>query len=100
METPIQILLVRDRTNADTSAYESMLRLAFEGTSDPADSASTYLLDAVDLQIRVLDLPRVPREEPLDQLLNGARRTVTVAVHSDTDSVGNRPSKTRQRDPC
>lgn len=64
-----------------------MLRLAFEGTSDPADSASTYLQDAVDLQIRVLDLPRPPLGKALDQSLNGARRTVVVAVHSDTDSV-------------
>ena len=64
-----------------------MLRLAFEGTSSPADSAATYLQDATDFQIRVLDLPQVPRGEPLDRLLNGARRTVAVAIHSDTDSV-------------
>ena len=63
------------------------MRLAFEGSAGPAGSASTYLQDAVDLQIRVLDLPRIPRREPLDGLLTGARRTVVVVVHSDADSV-------------
>ena len=83
METPAQIILVRDRSNADTNAFEGMLRLAFEGSAGPAGSASTYLQDAVDLQIRVLDLPRIPRGKPLDGLLTGARRTVVVVVHSD-----------------
>ena len=87
VETPAQIILVRDRSNADTNAFEGMLRLAFEGSAGPAGSASTYLQDAVDLQIRVLDLPRIPRREPLDGLLTGARRTVVVVVHSDADSV-------------
>lgn len=87
METPVQIVLLRDALNVETSAFETMLRLAFEGSAGPVSSPSTYLDDAVDLQIRVLDLPEAPLGNALDRLMMGARKTVAVVVHAAADDV-------------
>ena len=87
METPIQIVVLRDRTNIATDEHVAMLRLAFEGASSLAESPSTYLDSAVDLQIRVLDPPAVPTDAALATLLAGSARTVVVIVDSEAEEV-------------
>ena len=97
MQTPLQIVLHRDPSNAETRAFETMLRLAFEGSAGPVGSPSTYLADAVDLQIRVLDLAETPRGNALDGLLRGAGRTVAVVVYGDADNTFDASATLRDR---
>ena len=88
METPIQVVVLRDRSNEATDEHVAMLRLAFEGTSGSTRAANAYLERTIDLQIRVLDPPNVPRGPSLGRILSGAARTIVVVVHSDADDVG------------
>ncbi len=78
--TPIQIVVSRDRDDRRTDAYADTLRLAFEGSAEPASSPSAYLADAVDLGVRVLE-PATDIEEPeIEALVGGAQETVLVVI--------------------
>ena len=77
---PIQIVVVRDKTAAQTNVFVDTLRLAFEGTNDSVDSPSTYLSDAADLGIRVLDPAADLNDSEIATLLEGARNTVVVVL--------------------
>ena len=88
METPIQIVVLRDHSNEAADEHVAMLRLAFEGASRSTESADAYLDGVIDLQIRVLDPPGVPREGvSVGRILASAARTVAVVVYSDADDV-------------
>ena len=78
--TQLQVILLRNRAEPDTDVYADTLRLAFEGTANQENPGNTYLDDAVDLQIQVLDLPEIPGESALKPLLGGARHSVLVIV--------------------
>jgi len=80
VRTPVQIVVVRDRTDRRTDVYVDTLRLAFEGSADPAGSPSTYLAEAVDLGIRVLEPEGSLTAGEVDRLLEGARDTVFVVI--------------------
>ena len=93
MRTPIQIVLIRNLSNAAADAYVDTIRLAFEGSAGEAGSPDSYIGDAIDLGIRVLELSRdaKPKEGDVDRLVHGARCTVVVVFgdgeHQWTDLV-------------
>ena len=78
--TPIQIVVVRDKTDPQTNVFVETLRLAFEGRSDSVDSPSSYLSDAVDLGIRVLEPAANLDDSETTTLLGGARNTIVVVI--------------------
>ena len=78
--TPIQIVVIRDIDDPRTEVFVETLRLAFEGSGDAVESPSTYLSDAVDLGIRVLEPIANIGEAEIDVILNGARETIVVVV--------------------
>ena len=78
--TPIQIVVSRDRDDRRTDVYADTLRLAFEGSAEPASSPSAYLADAVDLGVRVLEPARDIEEAEIEALVGGAQETVVVVV--------------------
>lgn len=80
MRTPIQIVVIRDPDNDASNPYVDTLRLAFEGSAGEAGSPDTYIGDAIDLGIRVLDVARNRglEDEEVDRLTSGARYTVVV----------------------
>ena len=79
-ETPIQIVVSRDRDDRRTDVYADTLRLAFEGSAEPASSPSAYLADAVDLGVRVLEPARDIEEAEIEALVGGAQETVVVVI--------------------
>ena len=80
-DTPVQIVAIRDRDNPETERYLDTLRIAFEGVNGEGSSPSTYLDDAVDLGIQVLDPAGFGEEDfPLDRLLGAARHTIVVTI--------------------
>jgi len=80
MPTPIQIVLIRDRSKPESEPYRDALRLAFEGSGADAQSPTAYLDDAVDLQIQVLE-PDFERAQPsIERLLAAARDTLVVEI--------------------
>ena len=83
--TPLQIVVVRDRDDAQTNVYVETLRLAFEGSGGAVDSPSTYLSDAVDLGIRVLEPLDNIGEPDITKLVYGAERTVVVVIGGSSD---------------
>ncbi|MYF89033.1 MAG: TIR domain-containing protein [Boseongicola sp. SB0676_bin_33] len=78
--TPMQIVVARDRTDRRTDVYVDTLRLAFEGSADSARSPSTYLAEAVDLGIRVLEPEGNLKAVEVRRMLKGARDTVFVVI--------------------
>ncbi len=78
--TPLQIVINRPVNNRRTDVYVSNLRVAFEGSADVSGSPSTYLDDAVDLGIRVLEPAPDIRSAEVDKLLGGADHTILVVV--------------------
>ena len=80
VQTPIQIVVARDRTDRRTDVYVDTLRLAFEGSADSARSPSAYLAEAVDLGIRVLEPEGNLEAAEVRRLLKGARDTVFVVI--------------------
>lgn len=80
MRTPLQIVLIRDAHELGTNVYADTLRLAFEGSAGTAGPPSTYLDDAVDLGVRVLEPVEGIADEGIARLLNGARHTIAVAI--------------------
>ena len=80
MRTPIQIVVIRDPSNVATNVYVDTLRLAFEGSAEAAGSPDSYIGDAIDLGIRVLDLSRDVglSVDEVDRLAGGAGETVAV----------------------
>ena len=79
-QTPMQIVVARDRTNRRTDVYVDTLRLAFEGSADSARSPSAYLAEAVDLGIRVLEPGANLEPVEARRLLKGARDTVFAVI--------------------
>ena len=80
MRTPLQILVVRDPDDWRTDVYVDTLRLAFEGSADSAGSPSSYIADAIDLGIRVLEPARGIRDDEATRLIRGARHTIIVVI--------------------
>ena len=78
--TPVQIVVVRDRTDRRTDAYVDTLRIAFEGSADSVGSPSAYLADAVDLGVRVLEPGAGLETIEARRLVEGARDTVFVVI--------------------
>ncbi len=78
--TPLQIVVNRSFDDRRTDVYVDTLRVAFEGSADASGSPSTYLGDAVDLGIRVLEPARSITSREIDDLLGGAEHTVLVVV--------------------
>ena len=85
MRTPLQILVIRDPSNRSTDVYMDTLRLAFEGSSGAAGSPSSYLDDAIDLGIRVLEPLEEIGEQEAERLVKGARHTILVAIGELSD---------------
>ncbi|MCY4589992.1 MAG: toll/interleukin-1 receptor domain-containing protein [Alphaproteobacteria bacterium] len=79
-QTPMQIVVARDRSDRRTNVYVDTLRLAFEGSGDSARSPSAYLAEAVDLGIRVLEPGGNLEAVEARRLLEGARDTVFVVI--------------------
>ena len=73
-------MVVRDKNDPRTNTFVETVRLAFEGSSDSEDSPSSYLSDAVDLGIRVLDPASDIDDSEIANLLAGAQNTVIVFV--------------------
>ena len=88
MRTPLQIVLIRDARDRGTDVYADTLRLAFEGSAGTAESPSTYLDDAVDLGIRVLEPVEGITDEEVERLLDGAQHTIVVAIGEPRDRTG------------
>ena len=80
IETPIQIVVIREKEDRRTDVYVDTLRLAFEGSAEATSSPSAYLADAVDLGIRVLEPARDIDEREIRALVDGARETVIVVI--------------------
>ena len=80
MRTPLQVVLLRDKSDRRTMAFEKTLRLAFEGSDAHVNSPSAYLDDAVDLGIRVLEPAYGLSICQVNRLLEGAKHTVVVVV--------------------
>ena len=80
MLTPIQIVVTRDRSDRRTDAYIETIRLAFEGNASGAGSPSSYLSEAIDLGIRVLEPTDDLEEAAAERLVGGARNTIVVAI--------------------
>ena len=85
MQTPVQIVVIRDLSDRRIDVYVDTLRLAFEGSAGATGSPNAYLDDAVDLGIRVLE-PKKGLEEPeAKRLVDGARHTIVVVVGDDSN---------------
>ena len=84
MRTPIQIVVIRDRSDPRTDAYIDTIRLAFEGSTGRAGSPSAYLAEAVDLGIRVLEPEDELKEADVERLVGGARNTIVVVIDSSS----------------
>ena len=84
---PIQIVVVRKRSDPRTDAYIDTIRLAFEGSAGRTGSPSAYLAEAVDLGIRVLEPADDLEETDIEQLVGGARNTIVVAVGASTGLI-------------
>ena len=80
VNTPVQIVVSRDRGDRNTDVYVETLRLAFEGGADAAGSPSAYMADAVDLGIRVLEPAADIKESEIRALVGGAKETVVVRI--------------------
>ncbi len=87
MRTPLQILVIRNRDDHKTDMYADTLRLAFEGSVETSGSPSTYLDDAVDLGIRVLEPVEGIATKEVERLLTGARHTIVVAIVSQYNNL-------------
>ena len=70
-----------------TNAFVDTLRLAFEGSAEAAGSPDSYIGDAIDLGIRVLDLARDTEltDEEVERLASGAVYTIVVLVGDGDD---------------
>ena len=86
MRTPLQVIVIRDRTLRRVAPYLDALRLAFEGSAEPAEFPSAYLSEAVDLGIRVLEPAPDLSEAEATRLIQGARHTIVVLIGDPTDS--------------
>ena len=85
--TPIQIVVLRDSNIERTDVFVETLQLAFEGSSDSADSPSSYLSDAVDVGIHVLEPSADIDDSEITTLLDGARQTVVVVVGDRSEQL-------------
>ncbi len=74
MPTPIQIVLIRDRSKPESEPYRDALRLAFEGSGADPKSPAAYLDDAVDLQIQVLEPDFEHGNPSIERLLGAAHQ--------------------------
>ena len=91
MRTPLQIVVVRDQAERFSEAYVEALRLAFEG-QPPRKSTVSYLEDAVDLRIHVLDPPVYGQEDfDVDALFRAAEYTIVVWLEEHRKSQLDRP---------
>ncbi len=80
-QTPLQIVVIRDPNDRGTDVYVDMLRIAFEGSAGDTNAESSYLDEAVDLQVQVLDPPDVGQDDfPLDKLTRAAKHSVVVVL--------------------
>ena len=91
--TPVQIVVLRDNGDPKTDVFVETLRLAFEGSGDEVDSPNTYLSDAIDLGIRVLEPNSNISESEIDTILGGARVTIVVVVSDSLEQGRNFESK-------
>ena len=86
MLTPIQIVVTRDRSGPRTDAYIETIRLAFEGSATGAGSPSSYLSEAIDLGIRVLEPTDELDEADAERIVGGARNTIVVVIGTSSGS--------------
>ena len=82
--TPIQIVVSRDGDDRRTDVYVDTLRLAFEGSAEAANAPSSYLADAVDLGVRVLEPASDIDEAEIGTLVGGAQETVVVVIGDES----------------
>lgn len=85
MATPIQIVVSRDKDDRRTDVYVDTLRLAFEGSAEPASARISYLADAVDLGVRVLEPAKDIDEAETAALVRGAQETVVVVIGDESE---------------
>ncbi|MFK8015249.1 MAG: hypothetical protein AB8G17_07395 [Gammaproteobacteria bacterium] len=82
--TPIQVIVIRDRTDLRTDAYVELLRFALEGSDSPGNATGVgYFSEELDIGIPVLE-PRSPSDSPdyRKALFGAAASTVIFEIRS------------------
>ncbi len=86
MKTPLQVVVVRDFADQRLDIYVDTLRLAFEGSADSSGSPYSYISEAVDLGIRVLEPVGQLGQNDVIRLLGGARHTILVLIGDQSNN--------------